>query len=123
MISRQHIRVERLKSRKALAALFSHGQNQKAYPLALRFAPNQQAVWRVAFAVPKKKIRRAVDRNLLKRRMREAFRLLQQERGLPQDLPPQDLLFVYLPAERKDFAQIKKGMQGHYEALCNLAAP
>lgn len=123
MKSPLHPPVERLKSAKALALLFKEGQNLKAYPLALRFRSNQGSMWRVAYAVPKKKIRRAVDRNLLKRRMREAFRALRQEEALPANLMAQDLLFVYLPAEILDFTSIKKSMERHCQALHNLSAP
>ena len=71
---------ERLKSTRAIAALFAPGgASVAAYPVRAVYRtvaaePGEPAV-RVAFVVPKKKFRRAADRNLLKRRLREAYRL------------------------------------------------
>ena len=49
------------------------------YPLKIYWNisddPNQASPARLAISVPRKKFRRAVDRNLLKRRIRESYRL------------------------------------------------
>ena len=52
---------------------------------------------RAAFSVPKKRIPKAVDRNLLKRRLREAFRLNRDElmKSLSSDNIHLDLMFIY----------------------------
>ena len=70
---------ERLKSRKAIAAAFGTGQTVKAFPLRLVYrvvAPTEGVPpVRIGFVAPKKAFRRAPDRNHVKRRMREAYRL------------------------------------------------
>lgn len=70
---------ERLKSRVAIEAAFKGGASVKAYPLLLvyrRLTPNETiAPARMGFVAPKKAFRRAHDRNHVKRRMRESYRL------------------------------------------------
>lgn len=70
---------ERLCSRTLIKGLFSGGSSFFTYPFAVHYQllPPTDAVYpaQVTFVVSKKRFKRAVDRNLLKRRMREAYRL------------------------------------------------
>ena len=70
---------ERLKSRKAIAALFKDGSSAKAYPIRLVFrlvdTGEEEPRVRMGFVASKRTFRRAPDRNFVKRRMREAYRL------------------------------------------------
>jgi len=70
---------ERLNSKKKIEELFSRGQQFSVYPLKIIYLQKEQeeplSSNQVLFAVPKKRFKRAVDRNLLKRRIREAYRL------------------------------------------------
>jgi len=72
---------ERLRSKKQIEELFSRGTSFTIYPLRVVFLrkplesklPNQ-----VLVSIPKKVFKKAVDRNKLKRRIREAYRLNKQ---------------------------------------------
>ena len=67
---------------------------------------------KVAFSVPKKIFKRAVKRNLLKRRMREAYRLnkLPLYEFLTINNIKISLLFVYLAKDIKSFSEIEDNM-------------
>jgi ribonuclease P protein component len=73
---------ERLCSKKLLGELFDSGSSFLVYPLRITFLlsahPGDQPA-QVMIGVSKRKFKRAVDRNLLKRRMREAYRLNKSE--------------------------------------------
>jgi ribonuclease P protein component len=69
---------ERLCSVKLIDKLFHSGSSFLLYPFRIVWLkesfPSEKPV-QVLISVPKKKFRRAVDRNLLKRRIREIYRL------------------------------------------------
>jgi ribonuclease P protein component len=69
---------ERLCSKNLIEDLFKKGSSVSAYPVRFIFLTagltgNYPA--QTMFVVPKKKFKRAHDRNLIRRRMKEAFRL------------------------------------------------
>jgi ribonuclease P protein component len=69
---------ERLNSKKRIDLLFRKGKSKWEGCLSIKYLYSEElldAPVQVMFSVPKKQFRRAVDRNLLKRRMREAYRL------------------------------------------------
>lgn len=69
---------ERLKSAALMDLTFKQGVKIKAYPVLVRatVAPlTQEVPFQAAFTVGKKRFRRAVDRNRIKRLLREAWRV------------------------------------------------
>ena len=73
---------ERLCNKKLIEGLFHSGSSFLCYPFKaswlLTDTPQQFPV-QILFAVSKKRFKRAVDRNLVKRRVREAYRLCKQQ--------------------------------------------
>lgn len=72
---------ERLCNKRLLAGLFQSGSSFILYPYRVSFLRSQNLPYpaQVVISVPKRRFKRAVDRNLLKRRMREAYRLQKQQ--------------------------------------------
>ena len=67
---------EKLVSRKMIDTLFNAGETAKAYPIIAKFIIEESyATPKVAFSVPKRRVKSAVKRNRIKRQMREAYRL------------------------------------------------
>jgi ribonuclease P protein component len=69
-------KAEKLCSRKLIDKLFKDGSSFIAYPLRLTFCliKADDDKLQILFNVTKRRFKRAVDRNLLKRRMRESYR-------------------------------------------------
>ena len=109
---------ERISGRQALLDLLEKGKGGTAGCLRFKAAPScvdgDSAVSRIMVSVPKKQFKRAVKRNLLKRRMREAYRLRKSMLQFPVDI-----LFVYIGREVLPYETIYNDMS---EALERIAA-
>lgn len=107
---------ERLCSQKIIGELFTSGESFLAYPLKVVFLksefPESYPV-QAAFTVSKRNFKQAVKRNLLKRRMREAYRL--NKPGFYNELAAKNLqiaiMFVFIGKDVAEFAAIEKGMK------------
>jgi ribonuclease P protein component len=67
---------EILRSKKNIKELFDNGSSLFLYPFKIYFLPSKgQETNQVLFTVSKRYFKKAVDRNLIRRRMREAYRL------------------------------------------------
>ncbi len=66
-----------MKSKNVIDSLYANGASVTAFPLRAVFLEQpatQEATATILISVAKRRFRHAVDRNLLKRRMREAYR-------------------------------------------------
>ncbi|OFZ01955.1 MAG: ribonuclease P protein component [Bacteroidetes bacterium RIFCSPLOWO2_12_FULL_31_6] len=93
-------KIEKLKSTKDIDGLFNGGKSIHETPIRAIYKKKEDSSkvsLSVGVSVPKKLIKLAVDRNLLKRRMREAYRLNNQQ--LKQTLLTSEtqlnVMFVY----------------------------
>lgn len=109
---------ERLSGKTAIANLLEHGRYVSVPPcLRVCFLATEEPVSRVLLSVPKKNFKRAVKRNLLKRRLRESFRL--QKELLPRSF---DLMFAYTPKEVMPSQEIYSAVSRALEILARQGA-
>jgi len=107
---------ERLYGKKAIDLLFEKGSSLSQQPIKLVYKSSlltQVYPGKVMFVVPKKKFKHAHDRNLLKRRMREAYRL--SKNGFYDKLNGKGVkmngAFIFLSNKIEDFETIDKAIQ------------
>jgi ribonuclease P protein component len=109
---------ERLCSKKIIDKLFLSGESILSFPVKIVFlwvdVPSKYPA-QVGFSVGKKSFKKAVDRNLIKRRMREAYRLNKNElyRGLNKKQLALFFIFIgkTIPEYHLVESAIKKGIK------------
>lgn len=107
-------KTEKLCGKTAVSALVSHGKWGSTGHLKYCFLTKPDATCtRVLISVPKRFFKRAVKRNLLKRRIREAYRTQKQlATGVPVDL-----MIQYNCAELMDFDIISREVAAILSAI------
>jgi ribonuclease P protein component len=113
---------ERLHSKKLIAELFSKGSSFNLYPLRfvlIKSAAPVSSPPQVLVSVSKRYFKKAVDRNRLKRQLREVYRqhkhLLQAESGYTLQL----LGVLYIGKEKSGFDLIRKKLISGLERSVN----
>lgn len=115
---------EKLCSRTAINNVFQSGKSAICYPLRAAFSivEANETPAKFLITIPKKKIRKAVNRVLLRRRIREAYRLNRNILipKLQEHEVSLNVAFVYLSDEISDYAHINDKMQVLLEKIVNL---
>ena len=103
---------EKLKSKKDIDLLFSEGKSLSAFPLKLIYVATETEDFDMAFkvgvSVSKRLFKRAVDRNRIKRLMREAYRLNKQIIYEAETNKQYAMMFLYLVKEMPDFKIVEE---------------
>lgn len=107
---------EKLCSKSAIEGLFAHGGadfSRLCYPLRVMAAPTRgrysDAPVCFLISVPKKRLRHAVDRVQMRRRIREAYRLNHRNYTLPEGLRI-DLAFIYVADGLVSYKSVEKAV-------------
>jgi len=117
---------ERVKSKKIAEELFKKGSSFFLYPFIIRkiildkeLIQNDTPPSQLLIAVPKKKLRKAVDRNLVKRRVRESYRL--NKYILLDELTNEKIAFslVYVAGKPLDFHFLEEKIKEILQRLSN----
>lgn len=92
---------EKLKSQKAIEQLFAEGKSFSAYPLRMIYLKNDD-MRKVGVSVSKRNFKKAVDRNRIKRLLREGYRL-NKTMLIEQNHCNYTLMILYIGKELPDF--------------------
>ncbi len=115
-------RDRKLKSREAISALFERGVAAKSWPIIaqhLAWELSDPVPCQVAFNVSKRRFPRAVDRNRVKRLMREAWRHERHEldAALEGAQVRWAVVFLYVGKELPEFSDIRMRMRDVLQKL------
>lgn len=114
---------ERISWKRHLDLLFAEGKSFVAYPLRIIYIPVEKdysgSTVSIVVSVSKKRFKHAVDRNVLKRRIRESYR--RQKHELIDFFNQKDsallIAFLYISKDKASFETIDKGIS---KAICTL---
>ena len=120
---------EKLRHKSLVGGLFSEGKSIYDFPVRLVWralskeeldanfragSPERLGRMQMLVTIPKKKRRRAVDRVLLRRRLREAYRLnrlpLSHAIEKREDIATLSMAFIFLGEENTSYAELEKKM-------------
>ncbi|MBX9733169.1 MAG: ribonuclease P protein component [Chitinophagaceae bacterium] len=105
-------KAERLKSRESLEQLFASGKSFSVFPIKVFYqlvevtTPNIE----MAVGVSSRNFKKAVDRNRIKRLLRESYRTQKELISIPEGKKI-NIFFLYLAKELPEFTTLKKQMQ------------
>jgi ribonuclease P protein component len=113
---------ERLKSRKQTELLFSEGKRFSIIPFRIHYSYDKAEKPSLQFGVgvSKRNFKKAVDRNRIKRLMREAYRL--QKKIIKEELEEKNyqltLFFIYTGKELPDYHDVYEKTGKVLDKLC-----
>lgn len=117
---------EKLCSKLTISALFKSGKSFKEYPIRVIYLPlsESDAAAKLLISVPKKRFKKAVTRNKIKRQIRETYRLNKPE--IIEDWQARGkyfaLAFVYIGSDIPEYRDLHAVMKRILEKLNSLSA-
>ncbi|MFL1010535.1 ribonuclease P protein component [Flavisericum labens] len=103
---------EKLKSKKLIDQMFNEGQSVSAFPLRLVYLSTsfeENIIAKTGVSVSKRHFKTAVDRNYIKRLLREAYRI--NKAGYFNNLTTQHaFMILYIGKEKPNFTLIETRM-------------
>jgi ribonuclease P protein component len=115
---------ERLKSRKQIELLFSEGKKFSITPFRVHYVFNESANPPLQFGVgvSNKNFKRAVDRNRIKRLVREAYRLqkITLQQGVKEKKGQLNLFIIYTGKAMPEYKEVFVNMNKILDKLCHI---
>lgn len=106
-------KTEKLKSKKLIDLLFAEGKSVKSFPLKLIYAPYEnidKIELKTGVSVPKKLVKTAVQRNRIKRLMREVFR--KNKYLVTNELSSSHaFMFIYISRDQISYEKLELSMK------------
>ena len=112
---------ERLHADKLIKELFNEGSSFFLYPFKVHYLLKKDqgsGTSQVLFSVSKKKIKKAVGRNFVKRRMREAYRL--NKALIPPSTRSLSIGLIYVSSDLMEFSEIQTKLTLALKKLANI---
>ena len=109
---------EKLCSDNAIDTLYKNGKKFIAWPVRVTYIPITDAPTQVLIWAPKSLFKHAVDRNHMRRLMREAYRL--NKHILCKENKYYQLAFNYIDKQKQDFHVIEKAIKKALQRLATL---
>ncbi len=103
-------KTEKLKNEKAIGKLFTEGQSISAYPLRLVYLKNETIGLKVGVSVSKRNFKKAVDRIMIKRLLRENYRL-NKNMLIDNNIYGYSFMILYIGKEKPDFKLLNTKMK------------
>lgn len=103
---------EKLKSKKLIERLFAEGDSVAEYPIRLKYLScehDSKFLIQAGVSVSKRKVNKAVDRNRIKRMLRETYRYNKYEFSDVLDCP-YIFMFIFLGSKEPNFDELNQKM-------------
>lgn len=113
---------ERVHSKKSIKELFDKGSSFFLYPFKVLYLDKsiiKNGTHQVLFSVSKKKIKKAVHRNFVKRRVKEAYRLHKHLLNCDSD-QMKTIALIYVSTDKASFQIIQSKIQKILKKLQTL---
>ena len=107
-------KAERISRKLVIDKLFTKGTSFVVYPIRVVYVTSteeQEAQAAMMVSVSKKKFKRAVKRNYIKRRIKEAYRLNKHLLQVPESVGNISIAFIYLSGGLKSFDSLNQKME------------
>ncbi len=114
---------ERLSSKKLIEELFEKGSSFSLHPFRVIYLanPESSSSHKILISVPTKNFKKAVQRNLIKRRVREAYRLNKSVITKGEEATiPHLLAYIYIGKEILSSGQISEKLKSSLERLIQV---
>lgn len=119
---------ERLKSSIRINQVYTQGESGFCHPFKYYFihqpsSPEVSGILKTCFSIPKRKFKKAVDRNRIKRLCKESFRLNKSIYYQNCQNIDCDVYLIFIGKDIPDYVSMEKGMKNFLEKLSKHLSP